>query len=42
MAEQQDEWQRAPLPRLDVLTRSRLNLLDDTMEVTDQPLALTA
>ena len=43
LAEQHDEWAEGRRYfALDVLTRSRLNLLDDTTEVTDQPLALTA
>lgn len=43
LAEQHDDWAEARrCLALDVLTRSRLNLLDDTTKVTDQPLALTA
>ena len=38
LAEQHDEWAEGRRYfALDVLTRSRLNLLDDTTEVTDQP-----
>lgn len=43
LAEQHDEWAEGRRYfALDVLTRYRLTLLDDTTEVTDQPLALTA
>ena len=43
LAEQHDEWAEGRrYLALDVLTRSRLTLVDDTTEVTDQPLALTA
>jgi transposase-like protein len=43
LAEQHDEWAEGRrYLALDVLAKSRLNLVDDTAEVTDQPLALTA
>ncbi|MCR6688581.1 IS256 family transposase [Cellulomonas sp.] len=43
LAEQHDEWAEGRRYfALDVLTRSRLTLIDDTAAVTDQPLALTA
>ena len=43
LAEQHDEWAEGRrYLALDVLTRSRLTVVDDTTEVTDQPLALTA
>ncbi|ASR56460.1 IS256 family transposase [Cellulomonas sp. PSBB021] len=43
LAEQHDEWAEGRRYfALDVPTRSRLTLIDDTPEVTEQPLALTA
>jgi transposase-like protein len=43
LAEQHDEWAEGRRYfALDVLTRSRLTIVDDDTEVTDQPLALTA
>ncbi|WP_046530194.1 IS256 family transposase [Cellulomonas sp. FA1] len=43
LAEQHDEWAEGRRYfALDVLTRSRLTLVGDSSQVTDQPLALTA
>jgi transposase-like protein len=43
LAEQHDEWAEGRrYLGLDVLAKSRLNLVPDTQEVNDQPLALTA
>jgi transposase-like protein len=43
LAEQHDEWAEGRrYLALDTLTKSRLNLVPDTTEVTEQPLALTA
>jgi len=43
LAEQHDEWAEGRrYLALDILTKSRLNLVPDTEEASDQPLALTA